>query len=232
MKLALLGDIHGNQLALDAVLAAATACGVERLLVTGDLVGYYYEPLQVLEMLNAWESHVVRGNHEDMLALARHDPVFLAKVESRYGSGLRVALEQFDDQSLDELCDLPHPRELTLDGCRVLLSHGAPWDNNQYIYPDSSTDLLDRTAVQGFDLIVMGHTHYPFGRVVGGALVVNPGSVGQPRNRQPGAQWAFFDTTSKRLEFHNEQYDSAALVRECQRRNPELPYLAEVLRRK
>lgn len=232
MKLALLGDIHGNQLALEAVLASAQASGVDCLLVTGDLVGYYYEPLRVLEMLRSWDCHVVRGNHEDMLALARCDPDYLVKMESRYGSGVRIALEQLDEQSLDELCSLPHPLELTLDGCRVLLSHGSPWDNNQYIYPDSPSELYDRSAVEGFDLVVMGHTHYPFNCAIGGVLVVNPGSVGQPRNRQPGAQWAFFDTQSRNLEFHNEQYDCAVLVHECQRRNPDLPYLAEVLIRK
>ena len=67
MKLGLLGDIHSNNLALQAVLAAASSSGVEKLLITGDLVGYYYAPLEVLEMLQPWDRHIVRGNHEDML---------------------------------------------------------------------------------------------------------------------------------------------------------------------
>lgn len=229
MRLALLGDFHGNHLALQAVLAAASSSGVEKLLVTGDLVGYYYSPLQVLELLRPWDRHEVRGNHEDMLNTARSDPAFLAQVDARYGTGLRSAIEQLGAQQLDELCNLPHPLELVIDGCRILLCHGAPWDIDQYVYPDAQLELMERCAMQEFDLVVLGHTHYPMQQQIGKTLVVNPGSVGQPRNRQPGAHWAIFDSQSRTLQFRQEAYDSSALVWECQQRHPELPYLAEIL---
>lgn len=232
VKLALMGDIHGNDSALQAVLAAAASSGVKKLLITGDLVGYYYAPLNVLEQLQSWDRHVVRGNHEDMLITARSDPEFLTQVDARYGTGLRTAIEQLSEQQIDELCSLPHPLELMIDGCRILLCHGAPWDNDCYVYPDAQPALLERCAMQEFDLVVMGHTHYPMQQMLGGTRVVNPGSVGQPRNRRPGAHWALFDTVSQSLEFRQEQYDSSVLVQECQQRHPELPYLAEVLIRK
>lgn len=231
MKLALIGDIHGNHLALQAVLAAASSSGVEKLLVTGDLVGYYYAPLKVLDLLRPWDRYTVRGNHEDMLNIARSDHEFLAQVDARYGTGLRTAMEQLSAQHLDELCDLPHPLELVIGGCRILLSHGTPWDVDCYVYPDAQQDLLERCAIQEFDLVVLGHTHYPMQQQIGKTQVVNPGSVGQPRNRQ-GAHWAIFDTASRNLEFRRELYDSSALVRECRHRHPELPYLSEVLIRK
>tara|TARA_B110000305_G_C19333398_1_gene585239 strand:+ start:303 stop:1004 length:702 start_codon:yes stop_codon:yes gene_type:complete len=231
VKLALLGDVHGNHMALQAVLTAASSLGVEKLLVIGDLVGYYYAPLKVLELLQPWGKHMVRGNHEDMLSIARSDPVFLAQVDVRYGTGLRTAIEQLGTQQLDELCNLPHPLELVIDGCKILLCHGAPWDVDQYVYPDAVPEMLERCAIQDFDLVVMGHTHYPMQHAIGKTLVVNPGSVGQPRNRQPGAHWALFDTNTRNIEFHNEQYDSSQLVQECQQRNPELPYLSNVLKR-
>ena len=110
-----------------------------------------------------------------------------------------------------------------------MLCHGAPWDNDRYVYPDAQPELLERCAVQKYDLVVLGHTHYPMHRQIGDTLVVNPGSVGQPRNRQPGAHWALFDTATRSVEFHREQYDVSELVQECQQRNPELSYLAEVL---
>jgi putative phosphoesterase len=217
---------------LRSVLDAASSSGAESLLLTGDLVGYYFEPLKVLELLQPWGRHVVRGNHEDMLKRARSDSGFLAQVDTRYGTGLRTAIEQLSEKQLDELCSLPHPLDLVIDGCRILLCHGSPWNNDQYIYPDAQPELLERCAVQDFDLVVMGHTHYPMQRKIGDTLVVNPGSVGQPRNRQPGAHWALFDTATRSVEFHCEQYDSSGLVQECQQRHPELPYLAEVLIRK
>lgn len=231
MKLGLLGDIHGNDLALQAVLDSASSSGVEALLVTGDLVGYYYSPLKILKLLGTWKRYMVRGNHEDMLISARSDPSYLVKVDAKYGSGLRVAIEQLDTLQLDELCGLPHPAELTLGGCKILLCHGTPWDNDAYVYPDAKQELLVRCAKQEFDLVVLGHTHYSMSHRIGETLLVNPGSVGQPRNRKPGAHWAVFDTVNRSLEFRQEQYDSSALLQECQQRHPELPYLANVLTR-
>ena len=231
MKLALLGDIHGNARALQAVLAAAAAAGVEELLLTGDLVGYYYMPAEVMALLRPWKTHVVRGNHEDMLNMARSDPAFLTQVDARYGTGLRTAIEHLDNNQLDRLCSLPHPLELVIDRCRILLCHGAPWDINQYVYPDARPELLERCAMQDFDLVVLGHTHHPMSHKFGETRVVNPGSVGQPRNRQPGAHWATFDTASRSLELHREQYDHSELAKECRKRDPGLPNLAETLMR-
>lgn len=229
VKLALLGDIHGNYLALQAVLAAATSSGVEKLLVTGDLVGYYYAPLKVVEMLHSWDKYMVRGNHEDMLINARNNPIFLAQISDRYGSGLSLAIEQLGEQQLDELCNLPCKQDLMIDGCRIMLCHGAPWNVDQYIYPDTALDMLERCANQDYDLVVLGHTHYPMLKKIGKTVLVNPGSVGQPRNRQPGACWALFDTEDRTITFHNESYDLTDLVSECKLRHPDLPYLSDVL---
>ena len=231
MKLALMGDIHGNQLALQAVLEAAAAVKVDRLLVTGDLVGYYFAPLRVLELLSSWTCDVVRGNHEEMLSKARSDGAYLATVEARYGSGVQIALKQLSSTQLDSLCSLPHPLELDIDGSRILLSHGAPWDLDKYIYPDGDQEMLAECLPQDYDLVVMGHTHYPMLKRIGNTAVVNPGSVGQPRDRKPGACWALFNTKDHSIEFRRESYDSSSLVRECQLRHPELPYLSEVLLR-
>lgn len=231
MKLGLLGDIHGNADALSAVLAAAKELGVEHLLVTGDLVGYYFSPAKVLELLAPWSRYVVRGNHEDMLSESFSNPKSLDSIRNRYGSGIQVALEQLSESQLNELCSLPHPLQLDLDGCRILLCHGAPWDVGQYVYPDAKQDLLNRCIEPEVDFVITGHTHYSMERHIGDVQIVNPGSVGQPRNRLPGAQWAFLDTTSRRLEFRVEPYDREPLIRECLLRHPELPYLAEILER-
>ena len=231
MKLALLGDVHGNFRALKAVLSRARLLNVNVLLITGDLVGYYDRPSIVMEMLNAWDCYIVRGNHEDMLKIARTDDEFLTKVDAKYGRGLRSALEQLSNSQLDTLCNLPHPLELDMDNCKILLCHGSPWDNNYYIYPDSSTEAFDKCAQQQYDLVVLGHTHYSMCQEIGNTLVVNPGSVGQPRNRQPGAQWALYDTESRALEFFNESYDCSELIEECRVNSPELPYLVEILTR-
>ncbi|MCZ7635918.1 MAG: metallophosphoesterase family protein [Verrucomicrobia bacterium] len=80
-------------------------------------------------------------------------------------------------------------------------------------------------------LLVLGHTHYPMVKVVNGITVVNPGSVGQPRNSIPGAHWAVWDTARMAIDLRCEKYDYQQVVAESRVRHPELPYLANVLSR-
>ena len=231
VKIGVLGDIHGNAPALAAVLKRARSEGVERLVVTGDLVGYYFDAARVLRLIEEWDAVIVRGNHEDMLAAARSDPSVLPGIRKSYGSGIEAALEELTDVELDRLCDLPHPLPLELDSMRALLCHGAPWDNDQYVYPDAAPELLERCALPGYDVVIMGHTHYPLQREIGGVMLLNPGSVGQPRNREPGAQWALLDTAGGVATLRNEPYNPGKVAAQARARHPELPYLAEVLTR-
>lgn len=210
-------------------MLAAEKQQVEALLITGDLVGYYFRPLEVLKLLEPWPWRSVRGNHEDMLSVAKSNPSFLKKVNARYGSGLHAAIEQLSRLQLDELCALPHPTEIRIEKHKILLCHGSPWSTEEYIYPDADKNLLKRCSDTGFDVIVHGHTHYPAKHVVGKTLLVNPGSVGQPRNRKPGAHWAIFDAKTGELQFRCEGYDPTQILKECAQKNPELPYLAEIL---
>lgn len=226
-----MGDIHGNSEALRVVLDRAAAENVEALLITGDLVGYYFDPRGVLDLLAPWRTYTVRGNHEDMLASVRSDPGLLPRIDRQYGSGLRVALETLTGDEIKALSMLPHPLDIDIDGKKILLCHGAPWDNNYYVYPDADADLVARCAWPDYHLVVLGQTHYPMIRQTGDAVVINPGSVGQPRNRMPGAQWALIDTRSGDMDLRSEKYDCASLAGDARKRHPEIPYLAEVLER-
>jgi len=67
MKIGILANIHANHLALEAVLNRSKKEGVELLLIAGDLVGYYFEPLKVIQLLDPWDKVVIRGNHEEYL---------------------------------------------------------------------------------------------------------------------------------------------------------------------
>lgn len=229
MRIALLGDIHGNSFALAAVLGAARAARVEKLLITGDFVGYYFWPREVLDMLRDWDVEAVRGNHEDMLIDALNAPASLEKISAAYGSGLSTAIETLTPAQIDWLCQLTHPCSFEFDGRSLLLCHGAPWDVDQYVYPDAKSDLLERCAESGYGWVVMGHTHYPMVEKVGKTVLVNPGSVGQPRNRIPAAHWALLDTASQELSLMTASYDVSPVVAWATQRHPELPYLGNVL---
>lgn len=231
MKLALLSDIHSNYRALKAVLNVVRQHNVDTLLIAGDFIGYYFWPLEVFQLLKSWNVVAVRGNHDRMLRKARIDQRFLRRVSEKYGSGLSIALDQLDSERLDWLTDLPDSRVYETKDGKIFLCHGSPWDSDEYFYPDSEGELLEKYASFDAKWIVQGHTHYPMIRKFGGVTVVNPGAVGQPRNQHPGAQWALLDSESRHIEHFCEYYDLGEVVAECKKRHPELPYLANILER-
>ena len=229
MKIGLLSDIHGNALALKAVLDSAKNKGVEMLCIAGDFVGYYYHPEVVLQLLESWRVCAVRGNHEEMLADVLEDPSRLENFGMLYGSGLKQAVLNLTKNQLEYLCTLPETQVVDVDGRRIFLAHGAPWSTDYYIYPDAKRQVFEKACLLGGDVLVLGHTHYAMKKQVGTTLIVNPGSVGQPRDRVPGAAWAMLDTSTLGLIYYRETYDKSVVVAEVTERDPSLPYLSEVL---
>ena len=230
MRVGLLADIHANAGALDAVLRAAQRESVDELLIAGDFVGYYYAAGDVLSMLGDWNWHGVRGNHEDLLSVWRAGDRQEEIVES-WGSGLKKAAEDLATSELNFLCELPHPLNIVVGGKSVVLCHGSPWNIDAYIYPDAEATVKALYATIDADLVVAGHTRYPDRWTAGEVSIVNPGSVGQPRDRRPGACWTLWDTVTNEIEFRRETYDTAPLSAACRRMDPHLPYLADVLTR-
>jgi len=230
MIVGLLSDIHGNDLALEAVLNAAKQNGVEELLIAGDFVGYYYNPDRVFELLDSWSWNAVGGNHETMLGEWRSG-YNREKILQKYGSGIKEASNKLTVALLEDLISLPSTRMIETDNRNVLLCHGAPWDRDCYIYPDADTETRLSFFNTGSDLLVYGHTHYPVIWREGEQLVVNPGSVGQPRDHKPGACWALWDTGAHKVTLMRENYNFQPLIEECKRIDPRLPYLVNVLTR-
>jgi putative phosphoesterase len=231
MRLALLSDIHGNHHALSAVLNVVRQKKIGTILIAGDFIGYYFWPVEVFQLLKPWNVVAVRGNHERMLDKARNDRNFFRRIDEKYGSGLSIALDQLDSKRIDWLTNLPDSLEYETENYKILLCHGSPWDRDEYIYSDSEDESLDKYASLDAKWVVQGHTHYPMIRKFGDVTVINPGSVGQPRNRHSGAQWALLDTESRKIEHFCEQYDLNKVVMESKKRHPEIPYLANVLER-
>ena len=231
MKVAILSDIHGNFTALDAVLRVATRERVELLLILGDCVGYYYDVVKVLERLEPWDSVMIRGNHEDMLARSRRSPAELASVTKKYGHGVSVALKNLDEAHLDLLEELPEQREVSLGGVRLLLSHGSPLDHNAYIYPDTDVQRLRDAVITEYDFVLTGHTHHAFASVVQGVTLLNPGSVGQPRDWGGAASWIILDTANKVFRFIRTRYEVKSVADQARQRDPSMKYLVDILYR-
>lgn len=233
MKIGILSDIHANSAALDAVFDSPRLADVDALLVAGDFVGYYFDPKYVIDKIRAFKKPIycVRGNHEEMLIRAMHDPKQLQDINFRYGPGISIALEQLVGADLKWISSLPHPLFIKDLPCSFLLCHGSPLSIDEYTYPDSPLDTCLSTLRVKPDVVVMGHTHYPFVRLMNDCLIINPGSVGQPRNKKPGAHWALLDTHTMNVTLCVESYDSTDLQKKCLDMAPHNSYLYEVLTR-
>lgn len=210
---------------------SARRLNVERLFVLGDVVGYYYWPAECLALIERWPFDMVRGNHEDMLAKARHHPDTRPRIAAKYGSGINVALERLPEETIDRLAALPRRLNVAVQDKSALLCHGSPWSTDTYVYPDADESTRRAMADTASDAVFFGHSHYPLIWHIDGIAIANPGSVGQPRNRQPGAHWLIWDSASNAFEARCESYDVGFVCRICESRDPDLPYLSQVLTR-
>ena len=214
MMACVISDIHANLTALDAVLAHLHAkYGNIPMFHLGDAIDYGMRPVETIRRLQSLAPRFVvnlRGNHEMALVGVEDD---------RFSSPRGRAANEFTRQLLDgesrrfiTVMDA-EPVSLAFAGKSVLCVHGDLHD--RYWGKMSSTERLS-ADYRPFDFVFSGHTHVPcLDCVVDKAarrrtVFVNPGSVGQPRNANPAAQYAVVDFGSGAVSFECVPYDIAA----------------------
>lgn len=227
MKVAILADIHGNIDALNAVISSAKSENVTNYIIAGDLVGYYYGATEVVETINNLNHIAIRGNHEDLLSKWFAEPSARPDIRRKYGS----SFNGFSMDFFDNVLKLPKIRHFVLDDKKTLLCHGTPWNHDEYLYPDADEKKIEQLFAEQQDMLIFGHTHYPVVWENSSQIIVNPGSVGQPRDRKRGACWALWDTKEHIVDLRREVYDMDNLIRLCEVNDPELRYLQDVLTR-
>ncbi|MFB6076956.1 MAG: metallophosphoesterase [Candidatus Nanohaloarchaea archaeon] len=205
-----LSDIHANRPALDAVLADADG---DTFLFAGDLIGYYPFPNAVVETARDREFVGVRGNHDEALVTGSTFGFRGSAVQ-----GINHTTENITDENRAYIEDLPYTYRETVDGADIMVVHGSPRSPvEQYVHAaEVDAAFLDRQEID-VDVLVMGHTHVPFAKQAGDTLVLNPGSVGQPRDGDERASYATLDLQTRDAEIRRVPYDideTAAVVRE------------------
>ena len=225
MRYLILSDIHSNLEALGAVLEQARG-GYDRVVCLGDVIGYGPNPNEVTERVRALDPTIVRGNHDKASAGITD--------ASDFNPAARFAAEWTHQQITAE--NLAYIRGLAsgpkeLDGFEIV--HGSPGDEDDYLF--MARDALDQLRQARFLVTFFGHTHYqggfllrPNGRVEvvrvqlapGTASVeltleaetrylINPGSIGQPRDGDPRAAFAVYEPQRQTVTFWRVPYDIA-----------------------
>lgn len=221
MRYLVLTDIHANLEALDTCIADARARGYDKTLVLGDLVGYGADPNAVIERIRALKpAAIVRGNHDKVACGLEQAEGFNAVAKSAARWTLDVLIPSYREW----LAALPGG-PIDVDDI-VQICHGSPFDEDAYIFDE--LDAVRALKIATRPLCLFGHTHYPVtfelsadafdsvGPATAGESVLamkpaskyllNPGSVGQPRDGDPRAAYAIVDTSKRCVELMRLPY--------------------------
>jgi putative phosphoesterase len=201
-RIAVLSDVHGNAVALDAVRKAVKAAKPDAVLVCGDHALNGPEPGATIDGLRELESDgalVVQGNTD--VAVADFDygaafPWLTDGVPDSFRSAAEWAHDELSDEQLDWLRRLPAERRLRVDDTLVLACHASP--GSQTAGFDAALDpsvVYERVARTDAQIICCGHTHVPEVRDLGWKIVVNDGSAGYVFDGDPTASWALVTLT-------------------------------------
>ena len=204
MRYGVVADIHSNLPAFEAVAEAMPT--VDRWLCAGDVVGYNPWPAACLSRIQELDATTVMGNHDRAVA---------AETDFRFNSmaaaGVRHAKHELDDDAIAWLSGRPN-RQTVADG-QILIVHGHPDDPDRYTYP---TDFSPTMLVDDARVTITGHTHIQGVREFEEGIVMNPGSVGQPRDGDPDAAFGVLDiddeTGAINVETHRVAYDIDRVV--------------------
>ena len=200
MRLAIISDIHSNLPALQVVLEQIEKEGIDRILCAGDIVGYGPFPNEVIERLKRIELTTILGNH-DRAVLSRDS----SNMNIQAQDAVWWTIENLKQEGQDYLARLRSKESFFWNGLSIAIYHGSPKDDNEYVPEESADDELLELAKS--DFLILGHTHVPFVKSLDIGTVINPGSVGQPRDGDSKASFAIYDHRLRRFEVKRLAYD-------------------------
>jgi putative phosphoesterase len=205
MLIGMIADVHSNAVALKAVLSVLDTLQVEKILHAGDIVGYNPYPDETIELFKKNKVISILGNHDR--ALITGDA---SGFNPYAAAAIKWTRDVISHANVDYIQGLKNTESINVEGKRVVLVHGSPYDIDEYIYPEDAVPGF-LSAVEG-DILVLGHTHIQFKKEYPEGVIVNPGSVGQPRDGNPDAAFAVLDTASGKIELKRTGYDIEKVI--------------------
>ncbi len=201
MRLLILSDVHSNLAALEAVLedAGRWYAGIS----AGDVVGYGPNPEGCVDKLMLKGFRCAKGNHDS--AVYDGDSSWF---NDDAQDAIKINRGQLSTGSIRWLGSQPTELRLKLDGLDIIAYHGSPTEPlTSYIYPRDAEAQADSFLEHtGADIIILGHTHIPYTVERKGKFIINPGSVGQPRDGDPRASYLVLETDPLTAELRRVVY--------------------------
>lgn len=222
MVLAVFSDIHGNVYSLEKALKIMETIKPDKYLFLGDMAGYYYYQNESIELLNSLDNLItIKGNHDEYFIDALNDREKLKKLDEKYGKSYSMLSKNITEKSklfFNNLieCEKNNYYEAY---------HGSPNNyTHEYIYPDTKINFTTDVP-----FVFLGHTHYPMNKKIKDTTIINPGSIGQPRDYNKGS-FFIIDLKGKKIENIRYEYDKSKLEKQIISLNDK-KYLLDVLKR-
>lgn len=207
-RLAIFSDVHANLPAMEAVESSIDSGSFDSVYCLGDLGGYASQPNEVQELIMRTGCPTVMGNYDEGAGFNRDDcgchyvkpfDIEMSNISFQW------TREQTSDANKVWLRQLPREIRFEVEGIRVLLCHGSPRSTTEYLFENRSDGYLRQFVSGGkddahADVIVFGHTHVPFHRVVDGVHFINTGSVGRPKDGDPRAGYAVLTLANSKVD--------------------------------
>ena len=213
MRLLVVSDIHSNNVALRAVLGDAVPWDLS--ICVGDAVGYGPDPNECIGALRDNGFRCLMGNHDrgviDGDASPREGDPGYFRFNPRAARAIEINRSLLTSDSRAYLEGLPTTLRLEVDGVNIAAYHGSPRAPlTEYVMPEEARiGAPQLIAESDCTLLMLGHTHKPYAIEHGDALLLNPGSVGQPRDGDPRASYAIVEFTEGKIitHIHRVEYD-------------------------
>ncbi len=232
MKFAVIGDIHSNLDALKSVYADIETQDVDFVVSTGDLVGYFLYPNEVVDFIRQNKVLSIAGNHDQHIA--NSTPVKAGEMTNdalKAGASAGYTNMVLTPSNRAYLKGLPQELTFQVGEFAVKLVHGSPRNISEYLYED--VDLLQTVSeLIHENVIISGHTHIPYYRVVNNKHFLNAGSVGKPKHGNPNATYVVVQLEKGlvKVKIREVAYDYEKLARLVEQSEVVSSQLASMLR--
>jgi putative phosphoesterase len=231
MKIIFFSDLHGNKYSFQVFLDWVQEQNIDHLYFLGDVFGYYYYQNEILDIL--------RQNRNITSLLGNHDQFFLDLFENKeleeqlirkYGNTYRNIKERISPENVKFIQNLPTHLSFTLCNKTFSIYHASPRNYlEERIYPDTIID--NEQDYVGNDYVILGHTHHKMVKKLNSTVILNPGSLGQPRDGK-GCSELVLDLSEDSYKFISFDYDVDKLVQDIKKYDCGNYKLEEVLFRK
>lgn len=233
-RIAVISDIHANIRALDAVLADIDTLHCDSVLCAGDLVGYGPRPREVIAVMRARDIACVMGNYDEAIGFRLPScGCHIDNPEQKRLSlhALRWTADKVSAEDRLFLRGLPEQLLLEASGQRIYVTHATPDSIKDYVYGCDDEKIEQMLQDVDENIYIYGHTHYPYTRRHGQHFILNPGSVGRPKQGDSRASYALLELEGDRVQVSHRKvvYDVEAVAQDMLALGID-PFFADFLR--